>query len=392
MNRRTFLNIAGGTIVLSQFMGCIDVRPFYRRLKAKLSASKRLPSDRPTASLPPEGASISVEKALNSRCAADFDGDPEVNHWGMVDTSRSLTKDHIARIVEAARPGRFADIGAGISVDRNVLTFHIPTDANAATREKAMIANGMLQQSVGLVCAALGVCVVFKNMGEDGARVSETEFGTLRYQLEPMKPSYGGAFWTSSPPTQERGWLTGNLPDPQRNGVKPLLPAIESAAAGRKGSLDRVTRAQLGQVLWAARGRTPHLYQSKPWGMTVPTAYGVQDRTEMLVVTESQSSAYVNWRAGRPTHALDAVAAADRRLYDVLRKTLPDRNCFILLRTRNETAMALWEIGSMAQNMILQALAMDISIESLPSASFDRNAAVFGTAKMLLATTVIEKI
>ena len=59
-----------------------------------------------------------------------------------------------------------------------------------------MIESGMQQQAICLICAALGVGMVFKNLSDNGVSFSDKYYATTRIQLDPMKPSYNGSSWS----------------------------------------------------------------------------------------------------------------------------------------------------------------------------------------------------
>ena len=65
------------------------------RIEDILRPSPELPpdSERDEAELPDEGSTISVEKALNSRCSSDDDGNPRKFHWGMFDRTKKLSEE-----------------------------------------------------------------------------------------------------------------------------------------------------------------------------------------------------------------------------------------------------------------------------------------------------------
>ena len=55
----------------------------------------------------------------------------------------------------------------------------------------------------------------------------------------------------------------------------PLFEAIERAEITSDGR--RSGSKDVSQLLWAARGRTPHKYRGREWGMTIPTWAGGQN-------------------------------------------------------------------------------------------------------------------
>ncbi|OEU50949.1 MAG: hypothetical protein BA861_12040 [Desulfobacterales bacterium S3730MH5] len=112
MIRRTFLIIIG--MLGLGFMAIFSIEPsFIRRLYYKIEDLFKPPvklppdSERLEAELSPEGETISVEMALNSRCTSDYDGNSKKFHWGMFDGSRRLSETQIKRIIHLARIPRF---------------------------------------------------------------------------------------------------------------------------------------------------------------------------------------------------------------------------------------------------------------------------------------------
>jgi hypothetical protein len=364
MKRRTFLNTIGLAIMLSQLTDCTDIKYLWRKIRSRFATPASLPKNRTPAVLPEEGARISVEKSLNSRCMSDCDNDSALFHWGMVDTQNALTDQDVSRIVDDAHCRRFTAIRNGIKVDKNVLTHWIDAGVTGIDREHVLIENGMMQQTVTLLSAARGIAIIPYNMGAEGSSINDNELGTMRHRLEPAKASYCGSFWTALPPLKECPWIAGNLSEPIRDGKTPLSAAVAAAAIGQPGSKPIIAMNQLGQMLWACRGRTPHLYMSKPWGMTVPTALGVQDRTDILVSLPDGLYSYKNWKTGRPTHMIEKKAPLPGSLQDIVQDKFPGRNCFIIMRSLTHDMFSLLEIGYMLQNIMLQAVSLDVAVEA----------------------------
>jgi len=313
------------------------------------------------ASVPLEGEGVSVELALNSRCTSDYDGDPDIFHWGMFDSETQLPADVADRIVRLANRCSICQPATRVEARNNVLTFFIDSTRTADQRELYMIGSGMQQQAVSLACGALGVGMVFRNLGLDGGQIVSGRSATIEMHLGPMKPSYDGKYWTASSPKNERPWLPGNLPVPRRDGLVPLIRVLETVSCERHQGA-AASRNEIGQVLWAARGRTPHLYKSTPWGMTIPTWAGLQNISALYVTAGSELYRYVNWQAGRPTHSLSAVvgrAAVARRLAEAF----PNWNCFLVLASNDPYARGLWEVGYQVLNVLVQAWALDVACE-----------------------------
>jgi hypothetical protein len=152
--------------------------------------------------------------------------------------------------------------------------------------------------------------------------------------------------------------------------------------------LNRVaTEGEVGQLLWAARGRTPHLYKSKPWGTTIPTSEGRQDITCVSVISHSGSYRYVNWRKGRPTHFLFKHAALDDSLRRHLESFYPPWNCFIVLEANESSLLAYWEIGYQLLNLLLQAQSIKLGYRSILLDSDQRN--VFQKAGLKMTAALL---
>lgn len=364
MIRRTFLIIAGlfgiGFMVISSIESWF-MRRLYYKIEGLFKSPIKLPpdSEREKADFPTEGHTVSVETALNSRCTSDYDENPKKFHWGMFDTTKKLSDFQIEKIIHLARIPRFTNQRIEIQPEHNMLTFVIDNRVSGHLRDRIMVESGMQQQAIALVCAALGVGMVFKSLGEDGTIISDTEYATIKVKLDAMKPTYAGSFWSSVPPAGKRPWLTGNLPDPVRNGNKPLISALERLEienrSGRKS-----TDQSVSQLLWAARGRTPHLYKSRPWGMTIPTAGGRQNISTVYLISNNKLCRYSNWHGNRPTHSLEVLGEIDIDLYNELIKLSPSHNCFIVIGKNEDFARALWEVGYQLLNLLLQAKALDV--------------------------------
>lgn len=337
---------------------------FYRIEDILRPSVKPLPESlREEARLPSEGATVSVEMALNSRCSSDYDGNPRKFHWGMFDRTRKLSEKQAREIVALATIPRFTDGRIAIRSDGNMLTFLIDNHATDIEREWLMIESGMQQQSVGLVCSALGVGMVMRNLGKDGLATSDEEHANVRIQLGAMKPTYDGSYWSRMAPTGRSPWVRGNLPDPIRDGENPLVAGLAGLGTKVKGS-EELTLELLSQLLWAARGRTPHLYKSRPWGLTIPTWGGEQDISSIYVISDNTLSRYVNWSRNRPTHSLLELAKIhDELLYQLTESGIPAGRCIVF--GRNETHnRSFWEVGYQLLNVLVQAKIPNISYEA----------------------------
>lgn len=348
-----------------------QMQVLFRKIKGRLrsgTASAVVEAQHP-AVLPSNGERASVELALNSRCTSDNDGDPETFHWGMFDPSARLSPEQVNRIVRLAENCRIAEGRSKVEIDNRGLTFSLDAAAMRHARDIAMVESGMQQQAVCLTCAALGIGMVFESQGPDGTQASSEKFVTTKMRLGAMKPSYNGAFWNPSTPVAERPWVTGNLSDPTRDGRTPLVTALENFRVENKNGAVTST-INLSQLLWAARGRTPHLYKSTPWGLTIPTWQGLQNISSVYVAAGSRLYQYLNWKGGRPTHRLEA--GTNLPQFDRLRRLSPASNCFVVMATNESHARALWEVGYQVLNIAVQASALGLAYRTMVLTEQDR--------------------
>jgi hypothetical protein len=365
MKRRNFIKYSGAAIMLSPLFGCSsDAHYYMRKIKGYLVKKDNRSSQKTGFDLPPGWEKTSVETALNSRCSSDYDDSTSINHWGLADGRATLQEEQLQLLEKIAHFHRFSEKIAGFDRNGNVMSFYIDPKVTGTDREMLTLESGVMMQTVGLACAAMGIAVVFSHLGENGSLLGEQKLGTLAYRLEPMKPSFQKSFWSSIPPVGEHPWKTGNLPDPKRIGNVSVVKALDGVAQGIVGS-QAVDNDKIGQLLWAARGRTPHFYMSKAWGLTIPVALGIQNRSEIVVASVTgEPKRYLNWNEGRPTHSLETVTMDNRDLLKQLTKKYPSRDTFLLLTSTTNSLFALLEIGSMLQNILVQAAALDLSIDA----------------------------
>jgi hypothetical protein len=369
MFRRTFLaiiGILGVSLLAILYMDPSLFRRLYYRFEGLFKQPIKPPADseKLEAELPSGGETISVEMALNSRCTSDYDGNPKKFHWGMFDRTKKLSDKQINKIITLAKIPRFTEQTVQIQSDRNILTFVLDNQISGIEEEWMMVESGMQQQAIGLVCAALGVGMVFRNLGKDGTPISTSKHANIKIKLDPMEPTYNGSYWSASSPAGLRGWLKGNMPDPARNGGKPLISALRDLKT-KNTKARNSTDADVSQLLWAARGRTPHYYKSRPWGMTIPTWGGEQNISSVYLVSDNKLSKYINWDRNRPTHSLSTMNKIDRQLIKQVKKFIYPHTRFIVLGKNEDFARALWEIGFQLINLLLQANTIDLNYKAV---------------------------
>jgi hypothetical protein len=111
------------------------------------------------------------------------------------------------------------------------------------------------------------------------------------------------------------------------------------------------------------------------WGLTVPTWGGVQDYTSVYLAKDEKLHLYVNWTGdfssmsrvlrekvgltkGNPTHDIRFVRNVS------LSSQMDGYERAIVLCQNEDTGRALWEVGYMLENMLLQARSLGVSYES----------------------------
>ena len=121
------------------------------------------------------------------------------------------------------------------------------------------------------------------------------------------------------------------------------------------------TEESISQLLWAARGRTPHFYKSRPWGLTIPTWAGEQNISSVYLISDFKLSKYVNWHKNRPTHSLLEVARIDKQIFDKFSRSYSPNDRFIVLGKNEDFQRSLWKVGYQLLNLLLQASVLNIN-------------------------------
>jgi hypothetical protein len=341
-----------------------SVEEWFNRIRGRLTSSPQSPpeGERGLASLPREGLQTSLECALNSRCTSDTDDDPRVFHWGMFDIYHTLRQEDLLRVVEGAKIPRMNAELADVTLSGNELTFRVDHLPEGNKRDWLMVESGMQQQAMCLACAALGFGLVFRNMGKNGTVTPDGRLATVKMKVDAMKPSYGESFWTTDAPGEP--WLKGNLPEPDRRGHRPLLQALSGLTVRQSGHTD-LREDSLGQVLWATRGRTPHLYKSRHWGLTIPTWAGEMHISGIYLIREDGLFEYINESKGKPTHGIELRPMKQPDQARSYLESLGARKALLVFARNEDFARAFWEVGYQLLNATLQAAALDLSYRAI---------------------------
>jgi hypothetical protein len=235
------------------------------------------------------------------------------------------------------------------------------------------IESGMQHEAIYLACTALGVGTRIRNLGINGTEYGNT-IGTARHQILERAESYKEGKYTTVAPGPEKPFRKGrNLLAPRRNGKVECLPALEQLNLSHDEGADAKEK-DISQLLWAAKGRTPHYVKSHPWGLTIPTWGGGQNYTTLYFTKENKIFRYINWTifryinlktkffpwwiAGNPTHDIKPVKKTN------IPSDLDITDTAIIMARNEKTNRTLWEVGYMLENMLLQAKSLGISYES----------------------------
>jgi len=320
---------------------------------------------------------VSIEKVLNSRCSSQFDVGSRKSHWGTF-TDRCPPNNVIKRVVRCCNIPRFSS-GKLVHWFKNgylFLGFEKPSDPY--TERVLHIESGMQQEAVYLACTAQGVGTCIHNQGINGTEYEE-KIATARHLIMEMTDPYENGKFTTKLPGPDKPFKTGkNLSRPLRDGDTECLPQLEQLTSLNKSG-SSATEEHISQLLWAAKGRTPHLIRLHAWklmwGLTIPTWGGTQDLTSIYLIKDNKLFRYTNWTKkfsllnrlfrqkfkwtrGNPTHDIQFIKNVN------IRTQLDGADTAIILCQHENTNRTLWEVGYMLENMFLQAMSLGISYKS----------------------------
>jgi len=326
---------------------------------------------------------VSIEKVLNSRCSSDFEGGKKGRHWGVFKNTQP-TQGIINHIIRCCKVPRYSDGKLEIwSEEKLFLGFE---KQKGSLKERMLqIESGMQHEAVYLACTALGVGTCIRNQGINGTEHGE-KIATASHLIMEMKDAYETGKFTTKAPSLEKPFIRGkNLSEPVRDSEVECLPELERLETFHKSGTS-ATERDVSQLLWAAKGRTPHYVGSRPWGLTIPTWAHGQEYTDVYIVKGGKLFQYVNWTGhfplnkplkrvlryvkwviykdtlfyvtGNPTHDTKLLGNAQ------VLPQLEGANFGIVLSRNEETGRALWEVGYMLENMFLQAKSLGVPYKS----------------------------
>jgi len=309
---------------------------------------------------------ISVEKVLNSRCSSDFDGNPKKNHWGIFIRDKYPSPKIIEQILRCCNVPQHSKGKLLLWLRDKYLFLGFEKSNDPFETRMLHIESGMQQEAVYLACTALGLGTCIHNLGINGTEYGD-KIATARHLILEKADSYSTQKLSSAPPGPEKPFKKGkNLSEPYRDGDMKCLPELERLTLSFS-TCTQVDETDISQMLWAAKGRTPHYIKSYPWGLTIPTWGGKQNYTNVYLAKENRLFRYINWTPrffplwwiiGNPTHDIKPFKKTN------ISSQLDDANCAIILTRNENTNRTLWEVGYMLENMLLQAKSLGISYKS----------------------------
>ncbi len=320
---------------------------------------------------------ISVEKVLNSRCSGELELGPRKTHWSTFINKRP-PENVMNGILDCCDIPRFsgAKLLQWFKDGDLFLGFEKPNDSY--TERLLHVESGMQQEAVSLACAAQGVGTCIYDQGINGTE-TEGKMVIARHVIKEMADPYKSGKFTVEAPGPEKALVPGkNLFEPSRDGEVECVPLLERLELYNKSG-PLATEKNISQLLWAAKGRTPHCVciakWKLMWGLTIPTAGGISDITKVYLAKDGKLFRYVNWtknwsllnRAfrqelkwtrGNPTHDLRFVRAVE------ISPQIEGANAAIILCRNQMIGRSLWEAGYTLENLLLQAKALSISFET----------------------------
>lgn len=318
---------------------------------------------------------MSVESVLNSRCSSDFGDREPKRHWGTYGESRP-NNDEIKELIDYIQIPRISKENLVFWFENGFiyLGFEDPNDLDQI--RILNIESGMQHQALYLGCVIRGLGTCIHNEGIEGTKYEE-KMCTGKHLIMQMSEPYESGKLTKDVPGPNSTFTPGKyLNAPIRTGKMECLPQFKKLQLSNNGG-KKSTINEISQLLWAAKGRTPHLIRPhvwrNMWGLTIPTWGGGQNYTNVYGIIGKKLFRYKNWTVtnsitnklflnfahfmrGNPTHDIESMS-----------KTLPNslfldgyENAILLCRNE-QTNRSLWEVGYMLENLLLQCRSLDIT-------------------------------
>lgn len=303
---------------------------------------------------------ISIEKVLNSRCSYDFNHARASRwaHYGLFKKEKLPTKK-LNKIIECCEVPQYSGGKLIVWLEGEYLYLGFEKKGDSFKEQIMHIESGMQQEAVHLACTATGIGTCIHNLGINGTDYGD-KIATARHLIMEAEGPYEGRKFSVKPPGPEAPQKKGRyLHEPKRDGEIECFPELTRLTFTSKSG-SSAGEKEVSQILWAARGRTPHYVRGRPWGLTIPT-WGA--RAEVNLIKEKKLFRYINWRGlfpfyGNPTHDIRFMKNFKHM------SEIEGYNHGIILRRKENTSRALWEIGYMIENMLLQARGLRISFKT----------------------------
>lgn len=330
---------------------------------------------------------VSVEEVINSRCSSCSNHDEMRSHWGKF-LNNSPSKESINYILQCC--DGVPRFGTGKLLhwfNEDLLYLGFERQITPSLERLMHIESGMQQEAVYLACATLGLGTCILNQGINGTAYDQ-KLATASHIIREIDEPYESGKFTSESPGPKKAFKSGkNLSIPVRNGELECLPELKHLTSSVKSGIVSKEK-DLSQLLWSAKGRTPHLLRmhrwNNLWGLTIPTWKGDKNHTTVYLVKDGCLFQYLNWTEnfsflnrgllyfpkwtrGNPTHDMFFVKNLN------ITSHLDGFSTAIILCRTEETNRSLWEVGYMLENMYLQAKSLGISYSSKIFKDYETN-------------------
>ena len=327
---------------------------------------------------------VSIEKVLNSRCSSEFEGVSKKRHWGTLKETQP-PQETIKRIIRCCKVPQYSCGKLELWFKEKYLFLGFEKQKDPFRERMLHIESGMQHEAVYLACAALGVGTCIHNQGINGTDY-EDKIATASHVIREMIAPYETGIFTTKAPGPKKPFIKGkNLSSPVRDSEVECLPELERLTLSNKSGAS-AREKEISQLLWAAKGRTPHYVGFHPWGLTIPTWAHGQEYTDVYLVKDGKLFRYINWTEvyslskplkrglrylkwrlygdseyhvmGNPTHDIKFL----RKVHES--PQLEGAEVGIILCRNEKTGRAFWEVGYMLENMLLQARSLGVSYKS----------------------------
>jgi hypothetical protein len=320
--------------------------------------------------------SVSIECVMNSRCSSEYLG-PMKGHFGTF-TDKVPQQAAIDGVLSSLRIPRFSSEKLLNRFEDGNLFLGFQNSEKQDLLRILNVESGMQHQAASLAATVQGIGSCINNQGINGTQDKEKTVTAKLVFMEIIEPYATGKYTTAAPGPRKSLIQGKNLSAPVRGGNMDCLEALSHLSTSKKNG-SQATEKDISQMLWAARGRTPHGINIQKWklmwGLTIPTVGGVQDYASVYFLEGEKLYRYINWTKsfsfmnrlfrqkfqwtrGNPTHDIRFVRNVELSAY------MSGYEKAIFLCQNEYTGRSVWEVGYMLENMLLQAKSLGISYDS----------------------------